>query len=261
VAPDWRIVRASANVADFLPGHAGEIVDGPLSDLFGNEAVHTLRNRLSLLRDAEGIVRFFALQVPGTPAALDIMMHMAGSETILEAQPRTGQDSGDPIGLVRELARRLDTQSGRSDFFQEAARLLRALTGFEGATLFRYDEAGITELVAHCARGDVAPSDPPSVERSRLRFISEAGARPVAIAPAPEAELLSASLLRAPSDIEKAEMGSAASMLLLPLRAGSVRLGVAVCVDRSPRNLNLERIAAVELFGDLVALRLAILDR
>src|SRR6478735_1265229 len=72
LAPDWRILRASANVANFMPGIGETIADRPLTDLFGNEAVHALRNRLSLLRDANGVARLFGLQLSGESPALDI---------------------------------------------------------------------------------------------------------------------------------------------------------------------------------------------
>lgn len=249
------------NAAHFIPGLDGKIIDRPLCESFGNEAVHALRNRFSLLRDAEGVARLFSLQPAGASGAIDIMMHRVGSEIIIEGHPRGGQESGDPIGLVRELARRLDAHPGRSDFLQEAARQLRALTGFESVTLFQYDGEGGAAMAAHCARGELPPAVPPSTSDFGLRFISQCDEPPVAISPSAELEFLNGCFLRAPTDSERAEMGSAVSMLRLPLHAGNELLGIAICVDRTPRQISLERIAAAELLADLVALRLAILDR
>jgi GAF domain-containing protein len=41
----------------------------------------------------------------------------------------------------------------------------------------------------------------------------------------------------------------------VPLASSGTPWGVAVCLNRSPRQPTLDRIAAAELFGDLLAMR------
>jgi len=50
---DWMISHVSENATDFLGGSVQTLLGAPLSDVFGKEAVHDLRNVLIMLRDSE----------------------------------------------------------------------------------------------------------------------------------------------------------------------------------------------------------------
>lgn len=257
VTPDWRIARASANIGDYLANPDASPLGQPLADVLGDEAVHTLRNRLSLLRDPDGSARVFALHASGTIRPIDVHMHMVGSDYIIEAQPATGQGGGDQIGLVRALAKRLDGLNRLNDLLGEGARQLRALTGFENVSLFRWTDR-TAELAAHCTRGDLAAAPVPM--SGALRLIVDADAPGVAIKLGSKDGALDGCLLRGLGSEDRAAMGSSASLVRLPLDGGGTKWGVAVCLNTSPRHLGLERLAAAELFSDLLALRIALLE-
>lgn len=257
LTPDWRIARASANIGDHLAHPGASPIGQPLADVLGDEAVHTLRNRLSLLRAPNGSARVFALNASGTNRPIDVEMHMAGSDIIVEAQPEAGHDGSDPIGLVRALAARLDGQDRIGGLLDEGARQLRALTGLANISLFRWT-GGAAELAAHCARGDLVAAPVPA--SGTLRLIVDADAPGVAIEPGSEAGSLDRCLLRGAGPEDRAAMGTSASLVRLPLEGGGTNWGVAVCLNHSPRHLGLERLAAAELFGDLLALRIALLE-
>lgn len=226
--------------------------------MLGDSAVHTLRNRLSLLRDPQGSARAFALQVNGATRPIDVAMHIVGSDVILEGQPATGQESGDPIGLVRALAARLDGKEDQETMLVEGARQLRALTGFDRVTLFRCKPDGVAEVAAHCARGDIAAA--PTSLAGELRLIVDAAADGIAIAPTAKPATLDRCLLRNAMIDERNAMGAAAALVRLPLVASGIDWGVAVCLNQTPRQLGLERFASAELFSELLALRLALLE-
>lgn len=258
LTPDWRIMRASANLGDHLTNAKASPIGRPLADILGSAAVHTLRNRMALLRNPEGSARQFALHTTGTTRPIDVVMHIVGDETIVEAQASTGQESGDPIGLVRELASRLDGQEKLDGMLQEGARQLRALTGFDSVSLYRWNVAGTADLAAHCARGNLDPAPLPGT--GWLRLIVDASASGIAIDPEPNASLLDRCLLQMPEAADRDAMGTAASLVRLPLKAVGSEWGVAVCLNGSPRQLGLERFAAAELHSDLLALRIALLE-
>ena len=258
VTPDWRVAYASATIGDFLVNAGASPIGQPLADVLGDAAVHTLRNRLSLLRDADGSARVFALHASGTNRPIDVHMHMVGGDIMIEAQPATGQEGGDQIGLVRALASRLDGQQQLDGMLQEGARQLRALTGFDSVSLYRWNVAGTADLAAHCARGNLDPGPLPGT--GRLRLIIDASASGIAIDPEPNASLLDRCLLQMPGAADRDAMGTAASLVRLPLKAIGAEWGVAVCLNALPRQFGLERFAAAELFSDLLALRIALLE-
>ena len=257
VTTDWQVARASANITDYLVDTGATPLGRPLAAVLGDEAVHTLRNRLSLLRDPDGSARVFALHASGTNRPIDVQMHMVGSNFIIEAQPATGQEGGDQIGLVRSLAAQLDGHDRLDALLDEGARQLRALTGFENVSLFCWTDR-IAELAAHCTRGALAAAPVPM--SGALRLIVDADAPGVAIKLGSKDGALDGCLLQGPGSEDRAAMGSSASLVRLPLDGGGTKWGAAVCLNTSPRHLGLERLAAAELFSDLLALRIALLE-
>ena len=258
VSPEWRIVRASANIGEFLGDIGPSPIGREIAQLLGDSAVHTLRNRLSLLRDPQGSARAFALQVNGTTRPIDVAMHMVGGDVVIEGQPSTGQESGDPIGLVRALASRLDGKRNHEEMLAEGARQLRALTGFDRVTLFRWNPDGVAEIASHCARGELAAA--PTPVSGSLRMIVNAGSDGVTIEPDAKPALFDRCLLRTATAADHDAIDTAASLVRISLAASGINWGVAVCLNQTPRQLGLERFASAELFSDLLALRLALLE-
>ena len=258
LSTEWRIVCASINIGKFLGRDGHRQVGQEIAKLLGDSAVHTLRNRLSLLRDPHGSARAFALKVSGATRPIDVAMHIVGSDVFIEGQPATGQESGDPIGLVRALASRLDGNLNRDAMLVEGARQLRALTGFDRVTLFRWKPNGAAELAAHCARGELAAAPTPLT--GDLRLIVDAAADGVAVAPTANSAQFDRCMLGAATPADRDAMGTASSLVRIPLVASGIEWGVAICLNQTPRQLGLERFASAELFSDLLALRLANLE-
>ncbi|MGH6728962.1 MAG: GAF domain-containing protein, partial [Sphingomicrobium sp.] len=238
-------------IADCDKNIAGQ----PLSEVFGASAVHALRNQLSLLRSPQGTARLFSLALAGSPRPIDTGMSRMGDTILLEAVP-AAPDPGDPIGTVRALAALLDRHVGLAELLGEGARQLRALTGFERVTIFRYTDDGQAEQIAHEARGKHGAPAPPE-ESDGLRMIGDVGSDPVPVDPPPGDGLLSSCLLRFPSKRECAEAraNNAVASLTLPLRSRGRDWGVALCLNSGPKRPMLDRIAAAELFADLLAMR------
>lgn len=252
---DWRVQHVSDNIADHFADCGERMVGQPLAEFFGSAAVHSLRNQLALMRDPEGSARLYSLVFAGVPKPFDVAVHFHDGRIILEALPAAQLEAGDPAGTVRQLAQRLDNCETVTDLLQRGAHCLRALTGYDSVTLFRFDAEGRGSRIAEEAR-DPAPAavrcPPPE-----LRLLADlARSRSLLEPPAPR-RLIERALLRLWGEDEPtpADPAEAASCLALPLVSAGSPWGMAVCLNRTARQPTLERIAAAELFADILAMR------
>jgi light-regulated signal transduction histidine kinase (bacteriophytochrome)/CheY-like chemotaxis protein len=280
LSPEWLVIRASANLEKFL-GIAPEAALGlPITDLFSGEAVHALRNRLSLLRGDDAVERIF-----GSPLALDgrrfdVALHMCGNDVIIEGEPSTEHVYGDATGTVRAMIVRLDQAEGSAAFFNEGARQVRALSGFDRVMVYRFDQDGSGHVVGESTRSGIGsfldlhypPTDIPRqaralYKRSLLRMITDVDAVPVPIIPELDHKGrpldLSLSVLRSVSPIHieyLRNMGVRASMSISIILEGEL-WGLIACHHYSPRCPGFERRSVAELFAQMFAMRIESRER
>jgi light-regulated signal transduction histidine kinase (bacteriophytochrome) len=280
LSPEWLVIRASANLEKFL-GIAPEAALGlPITDLFSGEAVHALRNRLSLLRGDDAVERIF-----GSPLALDgrrfdVALHMCGNDVIIEGEPSTEHVYGDATGTVRAMIVRLDQAEGSAAFFNEGARQVRALSGFDRVMVYRFDQDGSGHVVGESTRSGIGsfldlhypPTDIPRqaralYKRSLLRMITDVDAVPVPIVPELDHKGrpldLSLSVLRSVSPIHieyLRNMGVRASMSISIILEGEL-WGLIACHHYSPRCPGFERRSVAELFAQMFAMRIESRER
>ena len=124
---DWIISNVSANAGEFLDVDERGLVGRPASDILTKQAIHTLRNRLALLRGRDALERVFRMELQANGTAFDVALHMSGSRVIIEAEPSTEHDYGDATGTVRGMISRLEQAPDMPAFFNEGARQVRAL--------------------------------------------------------------------------------------------------------------------------------------
>jgi len=134
------------------------------------------------------------------------------------------------------------------------------MLGFDSVTIFRLDAAGHGARVAEDTRSRAANAvhcPPPEI-----RILADAAQRAVALEPDVPPALVERALLRAWSQDEPslASPKEAASSICIPLVSAGMPWGVAVCLNRTARQPTLDRIAAAELFGDLLAMRAELLE-
>ena len=245
---DWCVAHVSANVGDHFADCGPFMIGQPLAEFFGAAAVHSLRNQLALMRDPQGTARLFSLFFASVPKPFDVAMHFKDGRIVLEALPSAHSEARDSVGIVRQLAASLDACETVTDVMQRGTHLMRALVGFDSVTLFRIDRDGCATRIAEDARGSVAAvSCPPP----QVRVLADAARVGVPLEPLAPASLIERALLRSWADAEPA----AAASLTVPLMSAGSPWGVAVCLNRGPRQPTLDRIAAAELFGDLLAMR------
>jgi light-regulated signal transduction histidine kinase (bacteriophytochrome) len=252
---DWRVAHVSDNIADHFADCGPRMTGQPLAEFFGASAVHSLRNQLALMRDPRGSARLFSLFVASVPKPFDVAMHFHEGQIILEALPSAHVEAGDPVGTVQQLAGQLDGCESVTDLLQLGSHCLRALVGFDSVTLFRLDEEGRGARIAEDTRTPVVSTlhcPPPAT-----RMLADAARGATPLEPRAPRSLIEHALLRSWTDDEPcaANPRQANASLTIPLVSAGIPWGVAVCLNRSARQPTLDRIAAAELFGDLLAMR------
>ncbi|WP_343343026.1 HWE histidine kinase domain-containing protein [Sphingomicrobium sp. XHP0239] len=281
LSTDWQVMRHSANVRDFLPDLPEDLNGTRAQDFLSGEAIHTLRNRMALLRGPDAQERAFNIELSETvDRKFDVAIHMIDGQVILEAEPASEKNQGDATGTVRSMVSRLDGAPDMERFFNEGARQVRALTGFDRVMIYRFDDDGSGEVVAESARGGIGSFlglNYPSTDipkqarelytRSLLRVITDVDSKPVPIVPELNAEKqpldLSLSVLRAVSPIHieyLKNMGVAASMSISLIVEGKL-WGLVACHHYSPRCPSFERRSVAELFSQLFSMRIESRER
>jgi len=279
LSTDWLIRRASANIADFFGVEATELLGTSAIPLFGEHAVHTLRNRLAMLRGPDAVERMFGLTLPNG-RRLDFALHMTGDVIVIEGEDSADEASTDAGSAIRAMMTRLDATTDTASFYREGARQVRALTGFDRVMVYRFDRDGSGMVVAEAARAGIGSfldlrypaSDIPQQARklylrTPFRIIADIAADPVPIVPRLD-ELgspvdLSLSVLRSVSPIHieyLRNMGVGASLSISIIVEGQL-WGLFACHHYSARRPSFERRSIAELFGQMFALKLESRER
>ena len=147
---DWIVRRASANAAAFLKVDAEELLGMPLAALFGEKALHAIRNRITLLRGPDSVERLFHLALTEGGPPFDVAVHFSGDQIVIEAEPAQEAEI-EASTMVRAMMARLAQSEGMAAFLREGARQVRALTGFDRVMVYRFDDQGSGEVVAESA--------------------------------------------------------------------------------------------------------------
>ncbi len=280
LSSDWMISRVSANVEQFVGKPPADLIGHHINTVFDPDAVHSLRNRLALLRGPDALERMFRCDLIGNGRMFDIALHMVDGRVVVEGEPSSDQQYGDATGTVRGMISRLDQSRDMPAFFNEGARQIRALIGFDRVMVYRFAKDGSGEVVAESAKSGIGsflglhypPTDIPKqarelYKRSLLRVITDIDAEPVPIVPALDEHRkpldLSLSVLRSVSPIHieyLRNMGVRASMSMSIIVEGEF-WGLVACHHHSPRCPSFERRSVAELFAQMLAMRIETRER
>lgn len=280
LSSDWMISRVSANITEFVGKPVDEIIGHHINSLLCPDAVHALRNRLALLRGPDALERMFRCPLMGDERMFDVALHMSEGRVIIEAELSTEHHYGDATGTVRGMIGRLDQARDMTAFYNEGARQVRALTGFDRVMVYRFSPDGSGEVVSESAKSGIGsflglhypPTDIPAqarelYKRSLLRVITDIDATPVPIVPTLDEHGqpldLSLSVLRSVSPIHieyLRNMGVRASMSISIVVEGEL-WGLVACHHYSPRCPSFERRSVAELFAQMFSMRLEVRER
>ncbi|WP_448663529.1 HWE histidine kinase domain-containing protein [Sphingomonas sp. CJ20] len=279
LSTDWLVRRASANSEAFWGVAAEDLLGTSAIDIFGEDAVHALRNRLAVLRGADAVERVFGVTV-ASGRRFDIAMHMHADAVIIEGEESSEEATADAGSAIRAMMARLDETADAVAFYREGARQVRALTGFDRVMVYRFDTDGAGVVVAESARAGIGSfldlrypaSDIPQQARALylrtpFRIIADVDAEPVPILPRRDENGapidLSLSVLRSVSPIHieyLKNMGVGASLSISIIVEGKL-WGLFACHHYGPRRPSFERRSIAELFGQMFALKLESRER
>lgn len=272
---DWRIVRASANLEQFLGVGCEQVLRQPLSGIIMSRTLHTIRNRLTVIRGPVMIERLSGIAFAEGGPIFDVALHCSEGEIVIEAEPSQREGQGGSTLSMPAMMARIDQAQTLEAFFRESARQARGITGFDRVMVYRFDDEGSGEIVAEAARSgigsllglhfpatDIAAQERAFYARNLFRIIADVDAAPVPVVPELDAHGraidLSLSLLRAsPSghiDHLK-DMGVAASFSV-PIVVDGRLWGLFACHHYAARLLPVERRLMAELFAQMFASRL-----
>jgi light-regulated signal transduction histidine kinase (bacteriophytochrome) len=276
---DWLVSRASANIESFI-GRAPEALLGqPVSTIFSAEAIHAMRNRITLLRGPDSVERIFSLQLVEGGPAFDVAVHFSGPLVVIEGEVAS-HDEMEASSTVRSMVARLAQADSMTAFLRDGARQVRALTGFDRVMVYRFAEGGDGEVVAEALRPGIdsffglhyPASDIPSQARALylrniFRVIADVQATPVPVVPQldPTGAALDMSLCltRAVSPIHieyLGNMGVGASLSISIIVEGKL-WGLFACHHYAPRLPTFAQRSAAELFGQIFSMMLESRER
>ncbi len=268
------VLNVSANAADFLAARAGAITGSAIEDALPPTAMTWLR---SALAGAQADLEPFrwAADEQGRVATL----HLHDGIGLLEIEREDPQPGRQLARGVQSALRRLSRIDSFEALVDETARIVRRLTGFERAMVYRFDEDDHGEVVAESRPDELDPylglhypeSDIPRQARELyrrhwVRAIPDARYSPVPLVPTVRPDTgrpldLSPCALRSVSPIHleyMANMGVRASMSI-SLIVGDRLWGLIAAIDRQPLPVAPEVRSACESIGRLVSLQIAAL--
>jgi light-regulated signal transduction histidine kinase (bacteriophytochrome) len=273
--PDQLVVQASANAADFL-GLAGEVLGCTLAQLQGDLAQCIGAQLEGPLHSIPIAVR---CRVGRAGSDFDCLLHRpAGGGLVLELER-----AGPPVDVAHQLDSALRAIVGCSSLRalgDEAARIFKALIGYDRVMVYRFDDDGHGEVFAERREAHLEPylgnrypaSDIPQIarrlyERNRVRVLVDVAAASVPLVPRLSplgGQNLDMSLcfLRSMSPIHiqyLKNMGVCAT-LVASLMVNGKLWGLIACHHYVPRFVHYEIRALCELLAEAVATRIAALE-
>ncbi|CAN5162481.1 HWE histidine kinase domain-containing protein [soil metagenome] len=274
VADDWIVARVSANLEDVLGVAPDDAIGVPVLAFMDGDALHEIRNRLVMLHPATGSERLYDLNLVGDGRLFDVAVHYAGDLLVIEGEPSGPETQMNAASLVRSMVGRLSSQTTMEAFHRDAARQVRAITGFDRVMIYRFDVEGVGEVIAEALKAGMTPflglhypaSDIPVQARAlylrnAFRIIPDVTATAVDLLPPVtigEPLDLTLAFTRAVSPVHieyLRNMGVGASMSISIIVAGRL-WGLISCHHETPRLPGFVLRSATELFGQMYSLTL-----
>jgi signal transduction histidine kinase/CheY-like chemotaxis protein len=249
VGGDLVIAAATADTQEFLSVPHDHLLGAHISLAIGTAGEKQLRE----------LVRTGAFDEPVVlDGRLDAVVRRRDGMLVLELEPARRDLALD--ARVLRAALELQQVERAPELARLAAREVRALTGFDRATVYRY-YADAVEAIADERREDLPPAPARPAAYFELtageppRFVADAGAPPRAVASTP--------LLPAGQDLAPAVRrdGHAGAALALPIDVAGARWGVIACEHAGPLAVPLRARAAAAAVTRLFAGQLRLRER
>jgi diguanylate cyclase (GGDEF)-like protein/PAS domain S-box-containing protein len=289
------VLQASANLASFLALPPDGANGHRLADLIGDIASGQVEQLIEVAKvnnsGSNNAVGKLSLSAPEAKPENLAHLYLSDGMFVLEIEP----DDGSQHGLQQEarftqqlfqmqqqllLPLRPETGSETLQYFEQIARLVRALTDFDSVMIYRFDANADGEIIVQ-ERAASAPSYlglhfpasdiPPQARRlyaiNLVRVVADVAAVPVAVLPAlnpatgqPLDMTYSALRSLSPIHIEYlGNMGVQASMVMSLLQNGRL-WGMIACHHLTPKRVSMATREIAIFIGKMASARLSALE-
>ena len=270
----------SENIDEYLGDTNRQYVGAELAELVGASVAHDIGNAVARTGSGQtaGVVLKAKLADGGNVA--DVTAHRHEGRTFLELErPASVQDTEVALHLTQSLIRRVEGHREFDPLFKSAARLVKAMLGYDRVMIYRFLHNGAGRVIAEAKEpsldsffGQHFPVSDIPVQARKLyvknwvRVIGDASFIPVPLKPRIEegeaAVDLSFAHLRSVSPIHceyLRNMGVAASMSISIVVDGQL-WGLIACHHNTPKWLSIPLRVATELFAQYFSLHVAAIE-
>jgi len=277
-----RLLYASSNVS-LLTGYKGDLIPGTeISLIAGEKNAHDFRNAAAKAREPGLSSIIIGLRFPGRSTLFDAIVHSHEGKIFVEFEPcpDRGQTARQALDLTRSVIHRLGREESVDRAATAAARLMRAMLGYDRVMVYRFLHNGAGHVIAEAKSsaltsfmGQHFPASDIPVQARRLyvnntiRMISDTTSSPIALTPplavGEEPVDMSFAQLRSVSQIHCQylnNMGVAASLSISVIVDGEL-WGLIACHHDTPKVTPLPLRIGAELFGQYFSLHIAACER
>ena len=274
-----QVRRWSENTGDFLELANRELGGAELNEVVGDEVAHRMRNALTRATYARRPALLFQCALPHRPTLFDVCIHSTDRAAIVEFE-RAGAPDSKPLEFTRELVQRIQSARSLEELLQTMPKFLRALLGYERATIYKFSGEAGCKVVAEAKSPDLEslmglrlPSDHVLCRsgdahlKCSISIIRDADDPGALIGPDFADAAASLDLARAhlscPSREFVEHLGElgASSSLSLAVAVDGALWGLIVCRHGEPRALSLAERIAAEAVANVFALRIEAFER
>ncbi|WP_426611722.1 HWE histidine kinase domain-containing protein [Bradyrhizobium sp. McL0616] len=276
------ISHASANAAAFLGLDESGIIGKTLGDAIGETAAHDLRNAAAKAGGSQTAGALRAHKLPNIETPFDIAIHTHNQMLFveLEVSAPLAPNADDPLDMTQSAVRRIGLENSIDRIAATAAKLVRAMLGYDRVMVYRFLHNGAGQVIAeaksaglHSFMGQFFPASDIPVQARRLyllnwiRMIADAGYTPVPILPLSQAEVspidMSHAHLRSVSPIHCEYLSNigVAGSLSISIVVDEQLWGLIACHHDQPRIIPLPQRLGAELFGQYFSLQVAGAER
>jgi chemotaxis family two-component system sensor kinase Cph1 len=278
--PDLVVRQVSTNIHALIGLRPEDVLSRPFENVIGRLQFETFRtlvqNNDLLAPDPIGMF------VGNKAHRMNCVVHRQDGVLIVELELRRGAQSLEPLNVAVHLRiplLRMEQAPTITRLAQAAATEIRALSGFERAMIYRFDEAWNGEVIAEAVGSSAAvtylgqhfpASDIPAQARrlfllNHLRTIANVDSAPVPIVP----EIgpltgrpldLTRSTLRSasPIHIEYLKNMGVASSMTVSIVVERRLWGMIACHDPEPHRVDSVTRSVCELIGEMLASQIAL---
>lgn len=277
-----RLLFASSNVPT-LTGYKGDLIPGTeISLIVGEKNAHDFRNAAAKAREPGLSSIIIGFRFPRKQGLYDAIVHTHNGRTFVEFEPSPdrGQTARQALDLTRSVIHRLGREESVSRAATVAAKLVRAMLGYDRVMVYRFLHNGAGRVIAEAKSSTLKSflgqhfpaSDIPAQARklyvsNTIRMISDTASVPVELEPriafSEEPVDMSFAQLRSVSPIHCQylnNMGVSASLSISIIVDGAL-WGLIACHHDRPKVTALPLRIGAELFGQYFSLHIAACER